>query len=277
MARRGRPEPIQTELLSHPEIDVIQFASTENPAFPAEELERARRDLPAWKFSLFFEGVFSRIAGLIYDCFNRNHHVVPHFRIPQHWRRFCGIDFGGTNTAAVFLAEEQDGAQRPTGRYVAYREYKPEKRSVEAHVAALKADEPRLPTCAGGAASEDDWRDKFRQAGMPVARPAVREVEVGIDAVYALLANDNLLIMEDLSLLLDELASYSRVLDEKGEPTNEIEAKSSWHICDALRYCCIQIATAGPETWGQASKDSRTSVASAPRGVFQDEGRERGR
>lgn len=49
---------------------VIQFKSTDNPNFPMEEYNRAKRTLPYWKFEMFYNGVFTRPAGLIYTDYN---------------------------------------------------------------------------------------------------------------------------------------------------------------------------------------------------------------
>src|SRR5436305_14072646 len=43
-------------------IDVIRFESIENPAFPREEYDRAKRELPRWKFDLFYRAIFTRPA-----------------------------------------------------------------------------------------------------------------------------------------------------------------------------------------------------------------------
>ena len=108
--------------------------------------------------------------------------------------------------------------------------------------------EPRIPTCAGGSKSEGQWRREFaaggtvngvRVAGIPIHGPAVPEVqsiEVGIQRVYGAFNLDRLLVFDDLHGFLDELQSYSRELDEMGEPTEKIEAKETFHLLDAVRY-----------------------------------------
>ena len=53
---------------------------------------------------------------------------------------------------------------------------------------------------------------------------------------HAALALNQLLVFEDLHGFLDELQSYSRELDEMGEPTEKIEAKETFHLLDAVRY-----------------------------------------
>lgn len=214
-----------------PYVDVIRFDSTENPAFPREEFEEARRKLPRWKFDLFYRGVLTRPAGLIYDVFDRDVHAVPRFAIPKAWPRYIGLDFGGVNTAAVFLA------QAPDGRLYAYREYLEGGRTAAEHAEQLLGPEPVHPTLVvGGSKSEGQWRAEFRAGGLAVRPPDQHEVEVGIDRVYATIKRGALFVFDDLQGLLDEFGSYSRVLDERGEPTEDIDDKSSYHRLDAVRY-----------------------------------------
>lgn len=258
---------------NHPEIDVINFDSTENPAFPREELERARRELPHWKFAMQYLGIFSRPAGLIYSSFDASRHKIPRFEIDPSWPRFIGLDFGGVNTAATFFAEERS-ANKPTGRYFIYREYRAGERSAAEHVYHLmKGDdkntrEPRVPTCAGGSKSEGQWRREFAAGGtvrgvyvpgLPIHAPPMVKgkeesiVEVGINRVFKAFSLDQLYIFDDLAGLLDELGSYGRELDEMGEPTAKIADKESFHLLDSVRYAVQFLNTDRPKATLQGS------------------------
>jgi hypothetical protein len=234
---------------THALIDVVRFDSTENPAFPREEFERAQETLPRWRFDLFYRGVFSRPAGLIYGSFDEHKHKIPRINIPPEWPRFLGLDFGGVNTAGIFLAEERVGA-KPTGRLIAYREYMAGERSAAQHCYHLMKGEPRIPLCAGGSTSEGQWRMEFhaggtakdergnhvRVHGLPIHGPDQSDVEVGINRVYKAFALGQLLVFEDLHGFLDELQNYSRELNEMGEATEKIDAIETFHFVDALRY-----------------------------------------
>lgn len=210
---------------------VISFPSIANPSFPQEEFERARRDLPRWKFNMFYRAIFTRPPGLIYDNFDEEKHVVDDFEIPAHWPRFMGQDYGGVNTAAVYIAINPE-----TKLLYLYREYWEGGRTAGQHKEAMLRGEPGIPKAYGGAASEDQWRREFRTAGLPVLTPLVSEVEVGIDRVYGLFAQDRLRIFRSCQHTRDQLGAYSRELDEAGEPTEKIEDKNSYHLLDALRY-----------------------------------------
>lgn len=214
-----------------PDIDVIRFESIMNPLFPQEEWERAKRDLPGWKFDLFYRALFTRPAGVIYDCFDSEMHVIPPFAIPADWPRFLGLDFGGVNTAALFYAQKPKSNQ-----LVLYREYLQGGRTAKEHARALLSDEARIPTCVGGARSEGQWRREFQAGGLPIREPDIKEVEVGIDRVYGAHKRNEILVFDTCTGYLDEKASYARELDDNDEPTEKIEDKNSFHFMDAERY-----------------------------------------
>jgi len=233
-----------------PTIEVINFRSVDNPAFPPAEYQRARDNLPAWKLHMFYDGLFERPAGLIYDSFDPVAHVVPRFALPAAWPRYMGLDFGGVNTAALFYAEEQGGDGKPTGRLYLYREYKAGGRTAKEHTAALLSGEPMVPACVGGSKSEGQWRAEFRAAGLPVRPPDIRAVELGIERVYGAHKRGEILVFDDLAGYLDQKQGYSRVVDEAGQPTEVIEDKETYHYMDAERYCLGWLKR--PSKWGQA-------------------------
>lgn len=229
-----------------PDYDWIRFESIMNPAFPREEWERARASLPAWKFDLMYRGMLTRPAGLIYDCWDDDQHVTPPFTIPDTWPRYVGLDFGGVNTAAVFLAEEPaKGDAEPV--YYLYREYHEGERTAREHARALLEGEPRTPTVVGGAKSEGQWRKEFRAGGLPVREPPVSDVEVGIQRVYGLIKAGRLRVFDTCEETLNQLRTYARELDGNDQPTEKIEDKETFHLMDALRYVATHVnrATAG--------------------------------
>lgn len=247
------------------DIDVVRFESIANPAFPRDEFERARRDLPAWKFDLFYRAIFTRPAGMIYDSFDEARHKVPRFAIPKEWPRYLGLDFGGVNTAAVFYAEEltTEKEPKPTGRLFAYREYKAGGRTAVEHTKHLLDGEPMIPHCVGGSKSEGQWRQEFRQGGkvmgaeipgLWVREPDISDVEVGIDRVYGFHKRGELYVFDDLTGYLEEKLTYARELDANGEPTEKIEDKSSFHFMDAERYILGWLGRAGRGQVGHGDK-----------------------
>lgn len=228
------------------EIDVIRFESIANPLFSREEWESAKSELPRWKFDMFYRAIFTRPAGLIYDCFDEAKHKAPRFNIPQDWPRFMGVDFGGVNTAALFYAQEP-----MSNRYYLYREYKAGGRTAKEHVKAMMEGEPMPLKIVGGAKSEGQWRSEFRAAGLPIQEPMISEVEVGIDRVYGAHKQNSIIVFDDLFGYLDEKMSYSRELDEMGQPTEKIEDKNTFHFMDAERYILGALFGSGKTSVGR--------------------------
>ena len=215
-----------------PDYEVIQFPSVMNPAFPPEEYERAERSLPAWRFAMFYRGEFARPEGLIYGAFTEGMLIDP-FPIPLDWERVTGVDFGGANTALMWLA-----CDPTTGMWYAYRESLAGGRSTPEHVGAAQAvavgsEDIRF---VGGGPSETQERRDWSHAGLWVEEPAISGVEAGIDRVTQLIRTDRLRIFRSLRGLRDELGSYRRKLDGAGNVTDQIVDKRGYHRLDALRY-----------------------------------------
>jgi hypothetical protein len=79
----------------------------------------------------------------------------------------------------------------------------------------------------------------------------VSDVEVGIDRVYGAHKENKIIVFDDLVGYLDEKLSYSRELDENGEPTEKIEDKNSFHFMDAERYIIGRLLPGATATVGR--------------------------
>ena len=218
-----------------PNFEVIQFDSIENPAFPLAEYQRAKDTLPSWKFDLFYRGRYARPAGMIYNSFDEKVHLVEPFDIPVEWPRHVGIDPGGVNTATVWLAEDVERKA-----YYIYRSTLDGGKSTKEHckIALEYAEKERVISWCGGAKSEGQFRRDWSMEGVPVQESPVFDVEGGIDRVISLFKQQRLFILNNDSNrgLLDEIGSYSRVLNDRQEPTEKIKDKETYHKLDALRY-----------------------------------------
>lgn len=224
-----------------PDIEVIQFASIQNPAFPQAEFERARSKMQDWRFAMFYLGEFSRPAGLIYDCFKDSMLIDP-FPIPPDWKRIIGVDFGGANTATVYLAEDYN-----TEKWYIYEESLEGGLSSKEHAAKHKDNlDGKEYQVAGGAPGETQQRMDWSEGGLYVEQPLISDVEAGIDRVTELIKTDRLRVFRTCRGLRDELGSYRRKLDEAGNATEEIIDKRKFHRLDALRYACSQIISSSP-------------------------------
>ncbi|MCK5216581.1 MAG: hypothetical protein KAJ93_02270 [Methanosarcinales archaeon] len=228
------------------DYDVIQFDSIENPAFPLEEYQRAKDTLPSWKFDLFYRGRYARPAGMIYNAFDDDVHKVKPFDIPIEWPRHVGIDPGGVNTATLWLAEDVDRSA-----YYVYRSTLTGGKSTKEHCeTVLKyAEKERVLSWCGGSRSEEQFRRDWTREGVNVRECPVIDVESGIDRVISLFKQGRLFIIDNESnrQLLDEIGTYSRILDDRQEPTEKIKDKEKYHVLDSLRYIVSYVVDSGDE------------------------------
>lgn len=238
----------QRWLAGDDDIEVVNFPSTANPLFPMAELERARRTMPDWKFKMFYYGQFTKPAGLIYDIFDHDTHVIKPFDIPQNWMRFGAIDFGGMNKAATFYAEEPN-----TGVAYMFDEYFPHQyKPLRDHVVDMSTGKTNLHVninknqvtykdtdwmFVAGTTGERQWRIEMAQYGLHAAPSFVREVELGIDKGYSMLKRKKIRIFDTCVQTINEFNTYSRLTNADGEIIpNTIENKSTFHLLDSYRY-----------------------------------------
>lgn len=245
---KGKEPVIATFGEGNERIGVVNFSSLMNPGFDAEEYWNEKSEMPDYRHSLKYDAIFTRPAGAIYDCFTREQNTYDH-PIPEAWPRYVGMDFGEVNTAAVFLAEDPD-----TLDLYVYGSYHTGSSTVEEHVKRIyqKAlpgrEEPEFELGVGGSWSEKDWRRDYLDAGLPLEKPPVKEVEVGIARVYRQVKTGRLKVHKSLEELITEFEGYSREVDDRGEPLDKIADKEKYHRLDALRYIVGTIrASAEPE------------------------------
>lgn len=221
-----------------PDYLVVQASSTVNPAFPPAEYEDRKAKMAAWKFAMFYDGLFTRPAGMIYADFDEKVHLVDPFEIPVEWPRYVGFDFGGVNTAILWIAEDVSRKA-----YYLYRESLAGGKTTKQHAAEVRAlaARERVVLWIGGAGSEEQQRRDFAAEGVPIQEPAIGDVEAGIDRVTELLKQKQLFIFRTCRGVRDEMGSYSRKLDAQNQPTKEIKDKRTYHRLDALRYLAIGI------------------------------------
>ena len=224
-----------------PDIDVINFASTENPLFPMAEYRRMQGKLQKWRFDMFYNGIFTRPAGLIYSDWN-DEWLVDDFEPPKEWLRGVGVDFGGANNCILWFAQNPE-----TSVWYLYDEWLGGGMTSGAYAdkALSKIPENTEYIAWGGAHSEDQQRTDWGAGGFGIEKPYIKSVEAGIDRGRELMTSGGLRVMRKCKGFRDELGSYSRKLDEYGNPTDEILNKRAFHRLDAYRYYAVGAIDAG--------------------------------
>lgn len=218
-------------------IEVIHADSIENPTFPIAKYYEMQASMSESEFDLRYRGRYTRPKGMVYDSFDSKTAVLERKLSPVQdtWPIYCGMDFGTEATAAVFYAVDPS-----TGFYYCVAEYFGVGKTTAENVEEMEKLCPRskIIKCCGGKGDKDDdgWRGDFTKAGWPVQMPSIRAVQQGIGRVYAFHKLSKLFYFIDDTKILAEKTSYSYLLDEKGDPTGDIQNKQRYHFMDAERY-----------------------------------------
>ena len=206
--------------------------SLDNPFYPKDEYERAKRQLPDWKFRMLFEGKFTKPAGLIYP----EYETVEPFEIPADWYVFGGVDFGFNNPfAVVWIAEDPE-----SGVFYIFAEFKKSGLTIDDMEKVLKTR--RCIYYADPASKEA--LETLKMRGIDI-RPAKKDVLSGITFVQGLFKSGRLKVFKNLRYLIDELNSYQWEMD-RTEQLLDKPRKENDHLCDAARYALFTRETDKP-------------------------------
>jgi len=229
--------------------ETIHFTSLENPFISREGLSLITSDMSmdSYRREIMAQDDDIELSWLVYGKFNEQLNKIPRFTIPTNWPVFSGHDFGSANPGALFLAQAKlplpEGAP-PYMRYndlVAFREYAPGAGySTPQHKDRFKEMTAGYTVAkrVGGSHQEEGWRNDFANHGWPIQEPQehMRRVAVQVDRVIGLMESSKLFIMDDLFVLLAQVANCMWKLDNERKPTNIIQDEAKYHLLAAARY-----------------------------------------
>lgn len=197
--------------------------SIDNPFYPREEYERAKRELPDWKFKMLYDAQFTKPAGLIYT----DYETVEPFDIPWNWIKYRSLDFGVNNPfGCLWFAENPD-----TEETYIIKEYKQSGMDID-QIHNLLKDERDIITY--GDPENKEVMLTLKRRGLRI-RESKKDVIAGILATTSELKTGKLKLFNNLKNLKDELSMYQWQTD-KSDNILDKPKKEHDHLCDALRY-----------------------------------------
>lgn len=210
----------------HPDIDVIQFTSIDNPHYPVQEYERAERALSPAMFALRYRGLFQRLEGIIYPEFPDT--TIDPIPVDENWEKVGSIDFGYSPNPMVLLWH---GIDHKSETWYQYREWVMTKKLLSDIAQEMKAN-----PCPIWYADPSGKREieELRSMGLPV-RAAENAVDFGIQKVQELQRTGKMHTFNTCTHTIDEAETYRR--DQNGKPI-----KRDDHCMDAKRYAVASMA-----------------------------------
>ena len=228
--------------------EAIHFTSLENPFISREGLAIITSDMSmdSYRREIMAQDDDIEQSWLVYGKFNEQNNKIPRFTIPFNWPVFSGHDFGSANPGALFLAQVKlplpEGAPSYM-RYndlVAFKEYAPGGGfSIAQHRDRFQefcSGYTVAKRVGGNITSEDEIRQGYSAHGWPITAPSITRVQAQLDRVIGLMELNKLFIMDDLFMLLVQIANCMWKLDNENHPTNVIQDEAKYHLLACLRY-----------------------------------------
>ena len=219
-------------------------------------------------------GDWDIFEGQYFNEFNRDIHVVEPFEIPSHWKRYAAFDYGLDMFACLWFARDTEGKA-----YV-YREvHEPNKIISEA--ARLFKEYNGNDNIEFIYAPRDLWNrrqetgksvaDIFYENGVDITKTSVDRVDGWMATKEWLKVintrdeetgeekqDSNLKIFRNCYNLIKNLPQVQ--IDEKNPNDVATEPHYLTHICDALRYFCVNFTNPAeePKTKEETWKEERS-------------------
>jgi PBSX family phage terminase large subunit len=205
---------------------VVQFPSTANPTYSAEEVERAKQTLPRHTFEMLYMGQWCRPSGLVFnnlsDCTVNPPQPMPTGRL------IGGIDFGFNDAfaALVGVLDSHDILWLCYERYV-------RRETLDIHAKHL----PKEVFWWADNARPDSIKD-LRRFGFTIkgCKKPSGSLEVGINLLHQRIAEGKLKIIKGTCPNLLEEANQYRYPSKDEKSYGDVPVDANNHAIDALRY-----------------------------------------
>ena len=222
------------------------------------------------------EGAWDIVAGAFFSAWSKAHVVAP-VELPDHWTRFCSLDWGSARPFSVGWWAVSDGelAQFPKGAMVRYREWY----GMSRPNIGLKMSAPAV--AAGIKEREGSDKVSYR-----VADPAIFQEDGGPSIAQGMLPlvwkagdnkripgwnqlNDRLIGMDGKPMIyffntcVDTIRTVPAQQHDKHK-IEDIDSEGEDHAADEIRYACmsrpwvrpVETVTKQVDTWDRAFKEN---------------------
>lgn len=212
-----------------PDIEIVSWISTDNPAFLPEELELHRSKLDPKIFAQRYMGEFVTLEGLVYGV--TDNEIIEPFAIPADWRHIGGMDFGSTDPT-VILDLVEDPVQHV--HYLVDEYYKSNGQLKD--MAEWIGSHPLSRVLADPQSAQ--LISELRQShGLLLVQPADKQlIKVGIERITALLKEGRLKIFNTCKNTIEEFSLYHYPAPNPDKVIKDVPVDKDNHAMDALRY-----------------------------------------
>jgi hypothetical protein len=214
------------------DLTVVTWASVANPNFPPDIFEAERHRLSAAEFKRRYEGIFSRMQGLVYNL--GGHNIID----PKELRAeitLGGIDWGWTNPAALSVVKIYDGAY-----YVVDEWYQTEKTTGQIIEQAIKMQNKwGVNRWYADSANPEKIAESNINTGLNVLPYEKKKDSIthGVSYINQCILENRFYVFRGLINTLNEFEMYQYPEpDDNGLVKKDEPLPFNNHLMDAIRY-----------------------------------------
>lgn len=215
----------------------FHFTSHDNPHISRQALAEITRDMSAMAYrqEILAEDDDATIKLLVYGMFDERTQLIE--QVPLfNWPRYTWHDFGASNPACLFAAQD------PGGNLFIYDEYLPGPgRSIFQHVEEFRRRTEGvnvIKRIGGNQNTEAEIRQGYAAHGWPIVAPseALKQPKTQIERVQALMGLHRIFVTKNCLNLMDELRNCLWETDKDGYRLDKVRNEARYHALACLRY-----------------------------------------
>lgn len=218
-----------------PDWETFHASSYDNPTISKEALDRITKDMSqdSYRREILAIDDDEDEERLVFKMFDERTQVIDPIPFPKEYMRFTGHDFGASNPAALFVAQDL------ASNLFIYDEYLPGPGfSTHQHTEAFKARTEGLTVLkriGGNLTSEDEIRQGYASHSWPITAPKWDRVNKQLEIVIALMERNRVFITRNCVHLLGEIRNCLWDVDKDNVRLDKIKNESRYHLLACVR------------------------------------------
>ncbi len=242
------------------DVEYIQAASWENPyhsLYDPDKRAHKRSTMDARRFDMLYGGVFGKMIGLVYDCFDEATHVVKQTQLPSGTVYYGGIDWGYTDPFVLGVR-----AITPTGFHFRISEFYKTGMTLPEMITVAKQKMAVFGIRKFYAGPDQPgYIEEFNRNGIPT-EGADNDIRKGIDLQYELIKTGKYKVFEGTSPhALDEYSTYHYPEPEELEADQDSKEQNpvgqNDHCMDQERYITAMTHRTGEKYTPKAPQEEK--------------------
>jgi phage terminase large subunit len=254
---------VKQQIANH---ELFRGTTRQNPFLPSTYADEQYATLGKERALLLMEGSFDAVEGRVLDCLDRRIHLLPRRNLPREWPRYCSVDPGYDDPAAMVRA-----AVSPNGSIILEDIYEESGRTTEQFTREMLArcQHPKPSWWVVDPSADRQTHlspvsvlQTMRQGGMSPLRTGNNNVAQSIARLRSLLTPDphhshpftgalnspKLYIFDDLTRLISVLENLRWVRQGAASAAAQPRLNDrDVDLVDALRYLVMEYLTPASE------------------------------